>query len=43
MQFEVNVLHVKFIIDAEDDIDAETIVTDILNEHAYDWGTVSVA
>lgn len=43
MQFEVNVLHVTFIVDADDDIDAETIVTDILNEHAYDWGTVSVA
>ena len=43
MQFEVNVSNVTFIIDADDDIDAETIVTDILNEHAYDWGTVSVA
>ena len=43
MEFEIYVSNVRFIIDAEDDIDAETIVTDILNEHAYDWGTVSVA
>ena len=43
MQFEVNVNQVKFFVDAEDDIDAETIITEILSEHAWDWGTVEVA
>ena len=43
MEFEINVNQVKFIIDAEDASSAVEAVDEILNENAYDWGTVSVA
>lgn len=42
MEFEINVRNVKFIIDAEDQEAAVDIVDDILNENAYDWGSVEV-
>lgn len=43
MEFEINVNQVKFIIDADDHDSAVDTVYEILNENAYDWGTVSVA
>lgn len=41
--FEIRVSSIIFHIDAEDAQSAEDAVTDILMEHASDWGQVSVA
>lgn len=43
MEFEIYVNNVRFIVNEDDHDSAVDAVYEILNDVAYDWGTVSVA